>query len=392
MLDSELSAALRVAPPDPYVYKSKLKRAAAQLIDAVGDFWLAPESGALDWQACKRVAVLRLDHLGDLLNAFPALAALRKRLPKSRIDLFVGPWGRELAGLCPSVDSVVVHEAPWFQRPQRVEWPWPSIAALGRELKAGCYDLAIELRGDLRHHLALWASQTPLRLGHAVTAGRFLLTHPGAYQTGLHEIEQNLALVDAKADTQVRLKLPAAALTEAKKVMSKFGLKKGFIAIQAACGTPAKRWIPGRWAELIKGLPLRHQVVLLGASAERDEMASIAAQCGRRKPFVAAGMLSLGGLAALLKQSGLLISVDSGPAHLAAAVGTPILGLYSGTNLLGQWGVRGKEVRILRAEVPCSPCELSSCPYTNECMRRISSIEALGAALEMLAPPRRRRP
>jgi ADP-heptose:LPS heptosyltransferase len=385
MLDSELSAALRVTPPNPYVYKSALKRAVARGIDALGDFWMAPSPRELDWDACRSVAVLRLDHLGDLLNAFPALDALRRRLPKARIDLFVGPWGRELAQLCPSVDSVVVVDAPWFRRPERVDWPWKSIALLAQRIRDGRYDLAVELRGDLRHHLALWASGTPQRLGHALTAGRFLLTNPGIYRPGIHEIDQNLSLIGAQTKgAKVRLRLPASARAGAAQVMKALGLKPGFVAVQAACGTPAKRWIPGRWAQLIKGLPAKYSVVLLGSEQEREEMASIAAQCGTRRPRIAAGMLSLSSLAALLKQAKLLISVDSGPAHLAAAVGTPVLGLYSGTNMVGQWGVRGRQVHILRAEVPCSPCELSSCPYTNECMRRIGEREALEAAKAML--------
>lgn len=384
MLDSELSAALKVPRPNPYVYKSALKRLAARVIDITGDFWLASDSGPIEWPKIRRVAVLRLDHLGDLLNSFPALEALRDRLPLARIDLYTGPWGAELGQLCDAIDEVVSVEAPWFRRPERVNWPWASIAALARRLRKGNYDLVIELRGDLRHHLAIWASGAPLSLGHAVTAGRFLLTHPGHYDNTLHEIDQNLALLGARPGASVHMKLGADVAAEAKKVMARLKLRKGFIAVQAACGTPAKRWIPGRWAELLKGLPKGRPVVLLGSAGEKLEMQSIAMQCGTRKPLIAAGMLSLGGLAAFLKNAKLLISVDSGPAHLAAAVGTPVLGLYSGTNIVSQWGVRGKNTKILRAEVPCSPCELTSCPYTNECMRRIGVKEALEAAKSML--------
>ena len=384
MLDSELSRALRVPRPDPYVYKSPLKRAAAGLLDMAGDFWLAPQASPVDWGAVKRVAVLRLDHLGDLLNCFPLLKELRRRLPSAQIDLFVGPWGAELAQLCKDVDSVQVVDAPWFRRPERVQWPWAEIRALGKKIKAGNYDLGIELRGDLRHHLALWLSGTPSRLGQAVTAGRFLLSHPVAYDASLHEIDQNLAVIGARPGASVSLSVPASARSEAKKVMAALKLKKNFVAVQAACGTAAKRWIPGRWAELIKSLPASTQVVLLGAANEKEEMLSIAHQCGLRQPKVAAGMLSLTGLAAFVQEAKLVISVDSGPAHLAAAVGTPVLGLYSGTNLVSQWGLRGKNAHILRAEVPCSPCELTACPYANECMRRISTKEAAAAARELL--------
>jgi ADP-heptose:LPS heptosyltransferase len=376
VLDSELSPALRVPRPGPYVYRGAAKRAAARILDWAGDFWLAPQAAPLDWKSVSRVAVLRLDHLGDLLNAFPTLQALRKRLPKAHIALFVGPWGAEIAKLCPAVSEIVVVDAPWFQRPRRVEWPWGAIAALGKKIREGNFDLALELRGDLRHHLALFASGTRLRAGHAVTAGRFLLTHPARYDNTLHEVDQNLALLGEKGG-RVKAVPPKEAVAEAAAVMAKLKIRKGFTAIQAACGTEAKRWMPERWAALIKGLPKGTQAVLLGSASERAEMAGIAGRCGARRPINAAGTLSLPGLAALLKQAGRLISVDSGPAHLAAAVGTPVLALYSGTNLASQWAPRG--ARVLRAEVPCSPCELSVCPYGNECMRRISVDEALSA-------------
>jgi ADP-heptose:LPS heptosyltransferase len=384
VLDAELDPGLRVARPNPYVYKSALKRAVARFLDFFGDFWLAAPRQEIHWARVKRVAVIRLDHLGDLLNAFPALEALRKRLPHAQLDLFVGPWSADLAKLSPVVDSIQVVQAPWFQRPERVEWPWRAILEFGRTLRKGNYDLAIELRGDLRHHLALAVSGIPQTLGHAVTAGRFLLTNPGHYDNALHEIDQNLSLLGAKAGDSVRLKLPTTASLEAKKVIASLKLGKSFVAIQAACGTPAKRWIPGRWSELIRSLPASTKLVLLGAKNELEEMQAIADQCGKRAVKIASGRLSLPALAAFLKEAKLLISVDSGPAHLAAAVGTPVVALYSGTNRVEQWGLRGKKIHILRAEVPCSPCERTHCPYTNECMRRIEVADVLAVLKTIL--------
>jgi ADP-heptose:LPS heptosyltransferase len=285
------------------------------------------------------------------------------------------------------VDRVITVPAPWFQRPQRVAWPWMSILGLGARLREGRYDLGLEMRGELRHHLALWLSGIPLRAGQAVTAGRFLLTHPVLYHPLMHEAEQNLSLLRQLKLPQARkaraagLRVSPASSKEAANVMKELRLTRGFVALQAACGTPAKRWQPERWAETIKGLKGQRAMVLLGSAEERPEMLRLAAMLPpARRPKVAAGMLGLGGLAALFKEASLLISVDSGPGHLAAALGTPVLGLYSGTNRASQWGLRGKATHMIQAKTPCSPCELSLCPYDNECMRRIEAKEVIRLA------------
>jgi ADP-heptose:LPS heptosyltransferase len=100
---------------------------------------------------------------------------------------------------------------------------------------------------------------------------------------------------------------------------------------------------------------------------------------------VAAGRLDLGGLAAFLASARLVLSVDSGPAHLAAIQGVPVLSLFSGTNRAPQWAPRGREVQVIQAPgIPCSPCELSVCPYGNACMKAIDPATVLAAARKLL--------
>src|SRR5206468_1093088 len=103
--------------------KSMGVRTAATFVDAVGDLLLAPKATPVHWTAMKRLAVLRLDHLGDLLQTLPALRRLKRALPWVELDLWVGPWGEELAGLFADVDAVQVTPASWFQRPRTTRWP-----------------------------------------------------------------------------------------------------------------------------------------------------------------------------------------------------------------------------------------------------------------------------
>lgn len=378
---------LRAPLPSPYVYRSALKRAAAAALDAMGGlFRSAPTTPA--WEKTQRIAVLRLDHLGDLLHALPALRRLKRALPQAQVDLWVGPWGAELAGLFVDVDRVRVAQADWFQRPQRVEWPWSQIRALGAALREPGYGAAFELRGDLRHHLALRLAGIPIRAGQALSAGRFLLTHPVRWDAALHEQQQSLSLLDqcgvpaAPPDKKPYLKRDPEAEREAAALITRLKLGRSALMIQAACGTQAKRWPVGHWAALLKRLPRGAKPVLLGSAAERPEMEALAKAAGTKIP-VAAGALSLPGLAAFLRRGRLLMSVDSGPAHLAAVQGVPVLALYSATNRASQWAPRGAGVTLLRAEdPPCSPCELAQCPFDNACMRALSP-SAVERALDL---------
>jgi ADP-heptose:LPS heptosyltransferase len=90
-------------------------------------------------------------------------------------------------------------------------------------------------------------------------------------------------------------------------------------------------------------------------------------------------------LAAFLQRCRLLVSLNSGPAHLAAAMGTPVLSLFSGTDEVGRWAPWGGKVRVIQNSVPCSPCNLAVCPFDNQCMRLLGLEEAAEAMREMLA-------
>lgn len=381
---------MRVAPPAPYVYRSPVKRAAARALDLAGRALSFRPSTAVAWSRVERVAVLRLDHLGDLLHLLPFLRRLRTALPQARIDLWTGPWGRELASLFADVDTVRVSPAPWFERPLRKDWPWADIRGLAQGLKAQGYGAAFEPRGDLRHHLALWGACIPVRAGHAVTAGGFLLTHEARWDAALHEQDQALALLDQAGLPPGRplrtpyLKLTAAARGEAEGLAKELKLGRRTVMVQAACGTQAKRWSQASWAAVLDALPAGTRVCLLGSAAEKEEITALASKL-KRPPAMAAGRLSLSGLAAFLQKAQLLISVDSGPAHLAAVQGVPVLSLFSGTNRASQWAPRGPKVKVLQAQgLPCSPCELSDCPYGNACMAALKPEEVLKEARRML--------
>jgi ADP-heptose:LPS heptosyltransferase len=401
------AASYRAQPQSPYrAYRKPGQRALARGIDLAGSALAGPwarRGAALDWGSLRKVAVLRLDHLGDVVHALPALQALRLALPKAELTLVCGPWAVELAALSPAPHRVMSFDAPWFHRPRREGWPWGAIAGLGRLLKAQGFDAAFELRGEPRHLLALGLSGIPFRAGQALGPGGFLLHARARFIEGAHEQAQNLGtLLQAglpwpKASRPLdaasllaaaplpKLRIPARGLAEARALAKGLKLKPRPLALQVTCGTSAKRWPEESWVRLINSLPTGLAPVILGGPGEEGQALALAARC-RRKPAVAAGRLSLPGLAALLSSCRALVSLDSGPAHLAAGLGTPTLVLWSGTNEAWQWAPRGKRVRLVQAAPPdCSPCELADCPLGHACMAGLAVEDALASLKALLA-------
>jgi ADP-heptose:LPS heptosyltransferase len=371
-------------------YGPKRARPARRIVQLLlgGAEKLLPAGGGrpVDWGRAGRVAVLRFDHLGDLLMSFPALAALRKALPKARIELFVGPWNEELARLCPSVDAVRVVDVPWFRRPVGPCHPL-GLLKLAWRLRHGRYDLGIELRGDLRQLLALRLAGVPQRLGHTLSHGKFLLTSSADWAPR-HEVEQNLELLRQGGLAGVpkpglaapSLAVPPKARAAARALLAKQRLKPGFLALHPSAGGPSRLWPEEHWVELLRGLPAGPGLALLGTGAERPRLEDLRRRSGRADVAVLAGDTSVAVLAGLLGLAGGLVGLNSGPGHLAGAVGTPVLSLFSGANDPARWGPRGPQVRVMTVPVPCSPCELAVCPFDNACMRFLSPAAVLPAA------------
>lgn len=374
---------LRIPAPDPYAFKSPLKRKFVRWVDRVGDRLWAEPARPIDWASVRKVAVLRLDHIGDVLMAFPCLAALAEQLPQARVDLYVGPWAGQAAGLLGPGIGVRVFRAPWFDRAGLKGGAWKAVGLLARSLREGGYDAVLDLRGDFRHLLAMKRSGAALRIGQALTGGRFLLTHPALYRAGLHESERNLDLLSQAGlkpqGTAPRLTIGAGDEEAARSLRESLGLSRPFVVLHATCAAPAKQWLEDRWRLLAAGLPKAVGLVVVGAEGEAGDAQRIFRDCGRKVHF-AMGLLPLPALAAFLRESSLFIGVDSAPAHLAALAGTPVVSLFSGTNEAGQWGPRGKAVDLLQKKTPCSPCELTMCPLGNDCMRQIQVEEVLEKA------------
>ena len=252
----------------------------------------------------QRVLLIRPDHLGDLLLTTPALHHLRQVWPNAHITALVGPWGQPILADHPALDEILTLPFPGFTRqPATSPWaPYRLLAAEADRLRAGHFDLALILRFD--HWWGAWLAQRahiPRRFGFAVPECVPFLTTAVPYNPRRHEVEQNLALVAAACNRPeitpgpLHFSVPPAAES---------------------------------WAALAAALQARGLTPLLAGGAGEVALAQ-AINPGLPEPLPSAvGETSLAQLAALLQRSALVIGLDSGPMHLAVALGVPTIHLY----------------------------------------------------------------
>jgi lipopolysaccharide heptosyltransferase II len=331
------------------------------------------------WRDARRILAVRLDTLGDVLMTTPALRALREVAADRTVDLLTSPAGAAVARLVPEIDEILVHEAAWMKA------SGPTDGALTRrlvlELEERRYDAAVIFttytQSPLPAALACHLAGIPLRLAHCRENPYQLLTDwiPDTEpEFGVrHEVRRHLDLVSAvgamTADERLSLWVPAEAAARAADVIA--GVVPGgrrWLVMHPGATAPSRRY--EHFAEAGRELAaLGWTIVLTGDPGEIVLTSELAAQIGPAAIPIA-GRLSLAELAALIRAAPVLVSNNTGPVHVAAAVGTPVVDLYALTNPQHTpWGV---ESIVLSHDVPCRNCYRSVCPMVHhDCLRLV---------------------
>jgi lipopolysaccharide heptosyltransferase II len=363
--------------------------------------------------AARRILMIRPDHVGDMLLAAPSGRLLAEALPDAEIDWLVGPWAAEVARRSGNDGRVRTCEFPGFtRRPKRsLAEPYTVLLKEARRLRQNQYDAALISRPDHWWGALLAASAgIPRRFGFAVDACRPFLTDTLPPPSG-HVLlaSQNLARLAADrlgggAGRAARLFDPRfdvsdAERTHAQTLIDRFGGRAWpLVAIHPGSGAPAKNWPAERWPEVVTSLQDRQQarVILTAGPDEQDLVRAIASGVTGRRPLLA-GRTTLGGLAAIFAACDLVLGGDSGPLHIAAAVGTPTVRLYGPTSvgIFGPWGDPARH-RVLQASLPCQPCDNFADPpcraiESPSCLYAVTVDEVVAAATDLLSARTTRR-
>jgi ADP-heptose:LPS heptosyltransferase len=362
-----------------------------------------------------RIVLVRPDHLGDVLLSTPAIAVLRAALPQAHLVALVGPWGAEALANNPHLDAIETVAFPGFARGSAGP-PWRAYAQLGREalrLRNGRFDAAVNLRPDFWWGAALVAlAGVPVRIGYDLPPGNRGLTHAvPASPRPEHAARQTLRLTAAAAGVlggdhageamwepgamPLEYAVSAADRNWACAWLAEQELPPDAapIIIHPGSGAAVKLWPTRLWAQAADLLAAETgaPIVVTGMVDEAalvDGVAASMREGGRVRALVAT--LPLGRYAALLAAGRLVLGVDSGPLHLAVAVGTPSVRLYGPTDpeVFGPWG-RADLHAVVASDLPCAPC--GRLDYTiaelavHPCIRLLTPHQVVTAARRVLA-------
>jgi ADP-heptose:LPS heptosyltransferase len=319
-----------------------------------------------------RILLVRPDHLGDVLLTLPAVAALREALPAARLSYLVDESVAAIPSRCRAVDETL---ALSFPRPDAPFDPpeWREVVRATAPALSGRYDIAVLLRPeDAWSGRLVAAAEVPLRLGYAQPGTRPFLTRvlppdsgrrhaarlaadllavvarlSGASLPPLRADPRPISPTDADEREASESLAPLAEATSPRPIM-----------LHPGSGWRLKNWPAGRWGEMARTIARTHGVrpIIVGTPAEQA-LVDRAVDAAAGDAVTPVAPLTLGGLAAMHRRSRLVVSVDSGAAHLAAAMGAPSVVVFGpgDPRVARPWCHRGR-CAVVRIDLPCSPC------------------------------------
>ena len=322
-----------------------------------------------------RILVVKLDHIGDVLLATPVLSNLRQAYPNTELHALCGKWSRVILENHPDVDQVIEYNSPAFCRSE-APTTLKQTGQLLKHLRHQNYDLLIELRGDLR---IIWFSILKVSPKRLCRASLQIANKLGFQKfSSRHEARRNLDVLK-QTDIATPIHNTTFSISEeneayASKLLGEQQIERELPIITIHPGSPIsiKRWKPERFAELADWLitKKRAQILFVGVPDEVQIITQIQALM-KNESINIAGKTTIPQLASILNISSMFVGNDSGPMHLAAAVGIPTIGLY-GPGDPKKFGPVGEKCHTIQKKTDCTPCKGDICKFADEgCMAKI---------------------
>jgi ADP-heptose:LPS heptosyltransferase len=365
-----------------------------------------------------RILLVRPDHLGDLILITPVFQALKQHAPDTHISVMVGPWSKEVIERHTDILHILICPFPGFQRTaQKALTPYILLLKTAKQLQREHFDVGINLRPDFWWGAALlYLARIPRRVGYALEPGKPFLTHALPFQPPQHATISNLRLVSAGLQSIGYPDLEAPYTPEhyplqfiptpderqwasTRLINEHIDVDSPLAIIHPGSGAAVKLWRIRGWAfcadaltkSLTKSKPVR--MMLTGSKMERPMLEEIARNM--QSPAVLVTDATVGQLAALQAKAVLVLSVDSGPLHLAVSQGTPTIQLFGPTDprIFGPWGKKERHI-VLASAYRCSSCPSIPCGrldfstqevVDHPCVRLITEQQVL-AAVDRLMP------
>lgn len=334
-----------------------------------------------------KILIVRTDRIGDVVLSLPMIAALRRCFPEARISFLAQGYTSKLLHGQPGLDDVLLYAQNGAVK---------RFAQILKELRAAAFDAVVVAHPTFRLALLVFMSGIPVRVGTGYRWYSFLFNrrvYEHRKTAERHEAEYNLSLLRAigcevAGSPQPMLHIGSEAGIRVDEICARHGLlnETHFIVLHPGSGGSARDWPPERFGELAAGLlAAGHRVVVTGGRGEEALVQKVTAIAGGNAvPLV--GVFSLDELALFLQRARLFVSNSTGPLHIAAALGIPVIAFYPPIRACGsrRWGpIAARKIIFEPRAADCPRCKGSKC-QGDDCMRLISVEEVRRAALQLL--------
>jgi ADP-heptose:LPS heptosyltransferase len=344
------------------------------------------------WLAACNILAVRLDNIGDVIMLGPALRAVKETLPQARLTLLASPAGATAAPVLPWIDDTIVWRPVWQDVNGHIPFDPAVERALINLLAERAFDAALIFTSfSQTPHVpgyVCYLAGIPLRAGDSHEFGGSTLTSElRDTPDELHQVERNLRLVEhvgfVARDRYLTITIPKKDQTAVPDLLRQAGLNPDapFILIHPGASAQARRYPAERFGCVARWLSRRGlQVLLTGNEQERVLVDDVLQVAPKASSLI--GQTTFPEYAAFIERAALVICNNTLPMHLADAVGTPVVVLFSGTDLEEQWRPRKTLARLLRQPTSCYPCYLFECPIGRACLdispeKVVAVVEAL---------------
>jgi ADP-heptose:LPS heptosyltransferase len=345
----------------------------------------------------RRILLLRLERIGDLLMVLPALCDVRRLAPEAELDLVVGSWNAAIARTIPTVSRIEPLDAAWLAR-DGGGLGLPALIKAAGGWRTRRYDLAINFEPDVRSNLLLAMAGARWTAGYRSGGGGALLDIALDYDPTSHTADNARRLVAeafgrpidcSTLPAGVALTMSPAARHHAARLLSDAGTP--LIGVHAGGGRAVKQWPVERFGDVARRLIEQRTatIVLTGSAADRPLIDAVKQTLPPGQVIDLGGSVDLPTLAAVVARLDLLVTGDTGPMHLAHAAGTPIVAIF-GPSDPARYAPRGPYDRVVRVDLPCSPCNRIRLPparctgHTPDCLAFIDADSVFTAAVSVL--------
>jgi len=326
-----------------------------------------------------QVLIIALKRVGDTILSIPAFRAIKESLPQSQVTVFANSYIKDILERIPSIDSLILYpqKSSFLQKARQI-----------RKLRQQRFDLALDFSCDytLEGALLSWVSGAKYRVGYHISGRGFLFHRPVQHEKKpAHALDEILNIAQAinleTKDKSLRIEASDEAQQTIQKFLKKKGIKKGDLltGIHPGGYYPTQRWMIGGFAQLADRIVKKYQARIILICGPSEEALADQLKEKMTSPSIIFSNQSMPSLLGLIQSLHLLVCNNSGPLHMATAVGTPTVSTM-GPTLAERWWPQGEEHIVVRKNLSCMPCNEGYCRLkTHLCMTSITINEMLEA-------------